>query len=56
MNSFCVSLLQQFVEIYLVNLIPDSLLALPELFECENDTHGGLPIIISVSGSRSISS
>ena len=30
--------------------------AFPDLFELEKDTHGGLPIITSVSGKFSISS
>ena len=35
---------------------PKDLSALPDLFELENDTHGGDPIITSVSGNALISS
>src|ERR1039458_1405 len=39
---------------FFVSLMPNDLSALPELLEFENVTHGGLPMIMSVSGNSSI--
>ena len=38
-----------------VNRIPESLSAFPEIFELENETQGGEPIMTSVFGKASIS-